>query len=150
MARVTEPTTGPMFKRGKVAAQTKASTAVKDKGFLAFLHKLPCVVTGIPSVEAAHIRYAAPRYGKPETGMGRKSDDRWAVPLSANEHRESRYAQHNVGEKQYWRALRIDPCLVSTLLYAAYVNEPTEDDAVRVCRSILSSARYGQIQGEFA
>lgn len=58
----------------------------KNSDYLSFLHSLPCVVSGVLEVQAAHLSYAAPRYGHYGRGKGSKAPDRWALPLSAVEH----------------------------------------------------------------
>lgn len=93
----------------------KASKAVKDKDYLSYLHSLPCVVTGRTPVEAAHVSYADPRYGKLGRGKGSKESDRWAVPLHTDEHAR----QHAMNERAYWREVGIDPCILALALHAA-------------------------------
>lgn len=85
-----------------------------DEKHLKWLRTLPCIITGQFSVEAAHIRYAAPHYGKNETGGQEKPDDRWAVPLSPEMHRE----QHSMNEQAFWAKYGIDPCRVALALHA--------------------------------
>lgn len=80
---------------------------------LKWLRTLPCLVTAIRGVEAAHIRFADTRYRKPAVGMAEKPDDRWAVPLSPAEHRR----QHSMNEQAYWQSVGIDPVLVAMLLW---------------------------------
>ena len=90
----------------------KKRPRVKDSTYLAWLHSLPCLVTGIRPVEAAHVRYGDPRYGKRPTGMQEKADDRWAVPLCPAEHRR----QHTMDERAYWQSVGIDPLQVALAL----------------------------------
>jgi len=90
----------------------KKRPAKKDAGYLKWLHELPCLVTGTRPVEACHVSYADPRYGKRERGKGEKSDDRWAVPLCPAEHRR----QHSMNERDYWRSVGIDPLHVALAL----------------------------------
>jgi hypothetical protein len=49
--------------------------------YLDLIRQLPCILSGRPA-EAAHIRYADAKHGKPETGAARKPDDRWCLPLA--------------------------------------------------------------------
>jgi hypothetical protein len=113
MARVVLPTTA--FSRQPTG---KHSRPVKEKSYLVWLHDLPCIVTGRLGVEAAHISYPAPAYGKLGRAKGQKESDRWAVPLCAEEHRN----QHSMGERTYWALQGIDPCLVALALHGAYPN----------------------------
>lgn len=91
----------------------KKRPAKKDAGYLSWLHELPCLVTGTRPVEAAHVSYADPRYGKRERGKGEKADDRWAIPLSRAEHNR----QHSMDERAYWQSVGIDPLQVALALY---------------------------------
>lgn len=91
----------------------------KEESFLDFLRSLPCIVTGGPA-EAAHVRYSSIPHGKRETGAGERPDDRWAVPLSPDEHRLGNDSQHAMSERAYWRSRGIDPLIIAALLYSAY------------------------------
>lgn len=86
---------------------------ITAESHLAWLRTLPSVVPGHGDVEAAHIRYADMRYAKPATGMGEKPSDRWCVPLAHDVH----MAQHQVGERNWWRAQGIDPIIVAAFLW---------------------------------
>jgi hypothetical protein len=87
---------------------------VHDEKHLAFLRGLPCLVTKTNiGVEAAHIRFPDLRAGKRSTGIGEKPDDRWAVPLSNEQHR----LQHSMGERDFWNATGIDPIFCALALY---------------------------------
>lgn len=93
----------PMFKRERV----------RSKRHLRWLHELPCIVTGTSPVEAAHISYADPCYGKEGRGTGLKEDDCWCVPLAPAQHRK----QHGMNERTYWKQCGIDPCAVARDLW---------------------------------
>lgn len=96
----------------------KMSKPVKDKPYLKWLHDLPCVVTGRLGVQAAHISYDAPEYGKLGRGKGTKESDRWAIPLCPEEHQ----IQHSMNERDYWRSRGIDPCILALAIHGAYPN----------------------------
>lgn len=101
-----------------------------DAAHLAWLRTLPCVITGLRPVEAAHIRYGAPIYGKRETGMGEKPDDRWCLPLSSLMHRE----QHAAGdERAWWVSKSIDPCSLALALYGV---SGDDDAAATILRAV--------------
>lgn len=85
-----------------------------DEAHLKWLRTLPCIITGKRPVEAAHVRYADPSYAKRETGKSEKPDDRWAIPLCPEKHRE----QHAMNERAFWDKHNIDPCKVALALYA--------------------------------
>lgn len=93
----------PMFKRERI----------RSARHLAWIRTLPCVVTGTIPVEAAHISYADPLYGKKGRGMGLKEDDCWVVPLNPRQHAK----QHSMNEKNYWKQCGIDPCAVAKALW---------------------------------
>lgn len=79
-----------------------------DSEYLDRIRKLPCLVCGRTPSEAAHIRYASAAAAKTITGMGRKPDDRWTLPLCPEHHRE----QHKRGEFDYFAEKRIDPIFI--------------------------------------
>lgn len=106
----------------------KNSAPVKDKPYLEWLHELPCIVTGKTPVEAAHISYAAPEYGKLGRAKSQKESDRWAVPLHKDEHDR----QHSMNERKYWRSVGIDPCSVALSLHAAF---PDTERGLLIIRS---------------
>lgn len=108
----------------------------KIDAYLDFVRQRPCLITGHPGVQAAHIRYADMRYGKRGTGMGEKPDDCWVVPLSPDAHAE----QHSMNERRWWESKGIDPCLVASLLFGHFVL--CADDLADV---VCMSARQGLI-----
>lgn len=86
---------------------------------LAWIRGLPCLVTHIAGVEAAHIRMGGLNYGKRNTGMGEKPHDCWVVPLSPEQHRK----QHSMSERRYWDEVGINPILVAALLFCHSGND---------------------------
>jgi len=88
----------------------------KDKGYLAWLHQLPCIVTGLYGVEAAHLSYANPRYGHYGRARGTKASDIWALPLCPEEHR----IQHSGSEVAYWSEVGENPHSLAVVLWAIY------------------------------
>src|SRR6476646_3259983 len=89
----------------------------RDEKHLAWLRTLPCCICGDPtSTEAAHIRMADARIGKPITGNSIKPDDRYVLPLCGLHHR----MQHAVGERKFWQASHEipDPILTALALYS--------------------------------
>lgn len=87
---------------------------IENPKHLAFIRTLPCLVTGLSGrTEAAHLRGASPLHGKGMTPMGRKPDDCWAVPLSADAHR----AQHRMNEAEFWNQHGINPFVMAKVLY---------------------------------
>lgn len=97
---------------------------------LKWLRGLPCLVTGARPVEAAHIRKADARYFKRAVGAGEKPDDKWCVPLSADQHRK----QHATNEEDFWHETGIDPVFVAAMLWAHSGND-------EIAEQIISQAR---------
>lgn len=108
----------------------KRRPRITDEQHLKWIRTLPCLITGARPVDPAHIRFAAPAYGKRETGGGEKSSDRWVVPLCRDKHDE----QHKMDERAFWARYAIDPCRVALALWSA----TGDDDLAEV---ILNEAR---------
>lgn len=106
------------FANGGAFIPKQRSPRKTDARHLAFIRMLPCLVTGRGPVEAAHVRYADLPKGKRYTGKGEKPDDRWAVPLHPEVHRE----QHSMSERAFWDKQGIDPCAVALQLFAVTGN----------------------------
>ena len=88
----------------------------RDEAFLAYVRTLPCTICGAFGCDPAHIRSAAPQYGKRHTGMAEKPDDKWCVPLCRHHHDE----QHARGDElAWWASYGIDPFVIAIELYAA-------------------------------
>lgn len=111
----------------------------KNKSYLAFLHRLPCVVTGTYPVEAAHVSYAELKHGATGRGKSQKASDRFALPLCPDEHR----TQHSMNEREYWRSVGIDPHALANALYAAF---EADEDALMLCQTIIEQHRYGALE----
>lgn len=88
-----------------------------------------CGKTG--PVDAAHIRYAYPRYDALPTGMGRKPDDWRTTPLCRTCHTR----QHSLNEEAFWKELGIDPYQLAGDLWLA------SPDVLRM-RNITISANF--------
>lgn len=88
-----------------------------DDGHLKWIRTLPCLICGKRGVHAAHIRMAALRYGKRETGKSEKPSDKWTLPLCAEHHTDGPEAQHRGSEAAFWQRYGIDPFIVAMALY---------------------------------
>lgn len=117
---------------------SKKTRPVKHKDYLAWLHELPCVITGTTPVEAAHISTANLSYGHLGRGKGRKSSDRWAVPLSPEKHAE----QGRQNEVGFWRGHGIDPYIIALTIYGLY--QDLGDDATDIAQQIIRGRRIGR------
>jgi hypothetical protein len=124
------PSTANSLSGRKATGQKKPR--VKAASHLAWIRGLPPLVGSRP-VEAAHVRFADPRYRKPAVGMGEKPDDRWTVPLGADAHRE----QHSMDERAFWDKHGIDPCLVAMLLWNASGDDDEGADIIRQAQTTL-------------
>jgi hypothetical protein len=94
-------------------APRKKRPRLKKQSHLEFIRTLPCAVCGGHyEIEAAHIRMGSLRYGKQETGTGRKPDDSWTVPLCREHHRK----QHTMSEHDFW-CFRLDPFIIALALW---------------------------------
>jgi hypothetical protein len=120
----------PMKKAPKPAKDDAAKVA---KDHLAWIHELPCLITGKMGVEAAHISYASKIWAKPDRGMGRKADDRWTVPLCTNAHAE----QHAMGERAFWKKYGIDPLVVACRLWEASGDTKQGKAVVQDARAVM-------------
>lgn len=114
-----EPTAFTLDKSGKDTA------SFKDDAHLAFIRKLPSVVSGAYGCEAAHIRAGNADRNKKRTGKGQKSSDCWTLPLTPAEHRD----QHASNEMEWWRSQGIDPFDLAARLYEVSGDVPA---AVRI------------------
>lgn len=89
---------------------------IEDPVWLAIVRKMPCTVCHRPGTsDPAHLRTAAPQYGKKPTGMQEKPSDCWVLPLCRMHHDE----QHRGNELAFWLRYSIpDPFAVAIALYA--------------------------------
>jgi hypothetical protein len=100
----------------------------KDQKHLEFVRQLPCVICGDDcTVEAAHVRYHDEAHGKRQCGMGEKPDDKWALPLCGQCHRE----QHAISERVWWLQQSRDPI---KLAMAIYLNTGDHMTCTRIAR----------------
>lgn len=119
------------------AFQIPKAKPIKNREYLAFIHRLPCVVTSRFGVEAAHLSFADRRYGHYGRGKGTKAPDRWALPLCDEEHTK----QHQMSERDYWRHVGINPHELALTLFGIWIEYP-EDEAERLCTDRIIEGRY--------
>ncbi|MGE0290636.1 MAG: hypothetical protein AB7I42_25145 [Bradyrhizobium sp.] len=119
----------------------KASKRVENPKYLDWIRTLPCIVTGRAPVEAAHISYREDRYGKLGRGLGSKESDQWAIPLCPEEHRR----QHSMNEREFWRSVGIDPCIVAMALHAAFPNTERALLVIKHIERVPGLWPFGQI-----
>lgn len=103
---------------------------IEDGKHLAWLRTLPCVISGRRPVEAAHIRFGDPVYGKRETGGQERPSDMWCLPVHPDLHRE----QHSGSEKAFWAKHGIDPCRTALALYAVTGDDEQGEIIIRNAR----------------
>lgn len=121
--------------RKSAMAPSPKSKPKKDKDYLSFIHRLPCVVTGVFGVEAAHISFANRAFCHYGRGKGTKAADRWILPLNSTEHTR----QHQVGEENYWRSKGIDPHALAVALYGLWTE--LGDEAEEFCIERIQQRR---------
>jgi len=105
----------------------------KSKDYLAFLHELPCAITGRYGIQAAHLSMASPKHGHYGRGKGRKAPDRWALPLSPDEH----HRQHQIGEYAYWAGR--DPHFLCLVIWGLFCD--MGDDAAPFATAVINQWR---------
>lgn len=112
---------------------------VCNSAYIAWLHELPCVVTGHigDGVQSAHIRFADFAANKDLTGMGRRPDDHWCLPLHQSEHLQR---QHKMNERAYWSGEGKDPLALCNRLSALYPD--TEAATVMILAQIKPARRW--------
>lgn len=116
--RLTPPSPlGSLLKRAAPALRSRISPEERNPDYLALVRQCPCLKCGMEPSEAAHVRYASAAFGK-ASGMQKKPEDRFAVPLCADCHRLDRDAQHIRNEQAFWQEIDINPLLVAAHLYA--------------------------------
>jgi hypothetical protein len=125
--------------QGRVHARSGGSVTlsqrqprIEDAAWLARVRLMPCLICGRPGSDPAHLRSAAPQYGKRITGMGEKSSDCWVLPLCRTHHE----AQHREGDELRWWARHgiADPFAVAMALYGNRTvrTRPRREPKVRV------------------
>jgi hypothetical protein len=107
---------GSLLKQIFPAPRVRKAESERDPDYLSLVRQCPCLKCGMEPSEAAHVRYACASFGK-ASGLGKKPDDRFVLPLCAGCHRLDRDAQHNRGEKLFWAQLGINPLAVCEKLY---------------------------------
>lgn len=112
----------------------KKQKRIVDDAHLAFIRKLPSVISGREGCEACHIRYGDPVYRKKHTGMAQKPDDCWTLPMTPDEHR----SQHGGNEQEWWVEHGIDPLHLSQAIYAVTGNR---DAAIKIIRAGIERAK---------
>lgn len=106
------------------AAPNKRHERQHDKAYLAHTRRQPCIVGPILGgcegrIDPAHLRFGEPKVGRLNPGMGRKSDDKWVLPLCRKHHD----AQHAAGnERRWWTEVGIDPNAECQKRYAAFLS----------------------------
>lgn len=110
---------------------SKKTKRIEDPAHLAFIRRLPSVVSGEFGCDAAHIRSGSALHRKKHTGAGQKPDDAWTLPLTRAEH----VAQHDHGDELgWWRSKGIDPFDLAARIYEVSGN-------IEAATAIIASAR---------
>jgi hypothetical protein len=107
----------------------------RDRDHLKFVTSQPCLVCGRTPSDAHHIKFAGQR------AMGRKTSDRFTVPICRLHHREL----HRRGnERVWWQTQKIDPIPIATSLWEKThaVESPAAEDAGDMDRPTKVNGRY--------
>lgn len=103
---------------------------------LDFIRGLPCCVCGNNiETEAAHVRMQCHRAAKRNTGKGEKPDDIFVVPLCGRHHRE----QHEIGEREFWATVGIDPVFTALALWARTGNQAAGEQIVAAAHERIAA-----------
>jgi len=116
------------FSRDK---HSKATKRVELPKHLAFIRKLPSVISGKRPCDACHIRFGSPTHKKQHTPKARKPDDWWVVPMTREEHTR----QHSMNEQDFWKEQGLDPHEVAIMLYAMTEEHQRAVDYIESLRS---------------
>ncbi len=109
---------GSLLKGASVPPRTRPIATREEPDYLALVRQCPCLYCGVdPCGEAAHVRFASAAFGK-ASSLGKKPEDKWALPLCRDDHLNARHAQHKQNEEAFWQALGINPLIVARNLYA--------------------------------
>lgn len=111
---------------------------VKQADYLAFIRKLPCLVSRSQPAQAAHLSTANLAHGHAGRGKGQKASDRWALPLSQKWHDK----QHSGNEIAFWRMQGIDPYECAKTLHGLY-SERGDDAVSEATRLIITRELAG-------
>lgn len=123
------PSTANSLSGRKSVGQRKPRN--KSEAHLKWVRTLRSLVPGDGPTEAAHVRFADPRWFKPAVGLGEKPDDKWVVPLAADEHRK----QHTMDEEAYWQAVGIDPVFVAVMLWNVSGDDEQAEEIICMVQS---------------
>lgn len=114
----------------------------KNSAYLAWLHELPCCVTGRTGVQAAHLSFSSSWHGHYGRARGTKAPDRFALPLCPDEHAR----QHSMNERFYWEGIGINPHELALTLFGLFHDydqyEATQRAAARIMAGLASAGRY--------
>lgn len=99
-----------VVKREKTPAQKRPGN---DPAYLNKVRELPCCVCGIYPVEAHHIKSAGGR------GIGKRTDDKWAIPLCHDHHINGVERVGSRKEVQWFSKYGINPIELAQGLYAS-------------------------------
>lgn len=109
---------GSLLKRVGAAPPSRISPEERSLDYLSLVRSCPCLKCGLdPCGEAAHVRFASAAFGK-ASGMQKKPDDKWALPVCGWDHRELKDAQHKQNEEQFWFDLGINALVTCERLHA--------------------------------
>jgi hypothetical protein len=83
-------------------------------------------------IEAAHLSFKSNWHGHYGRGKGTKAPDRWALPLSAEQHTR----QHDMNEEVFWSQAGIDPHVLALAIFGLWSD--LGDDALPFATAIIN------------
>ena len=99
---------------------------LRDEKHLRRLRLLPCIrCANDQGSDAAHLRFSCAAHQKVNPGVGRKPDDRDALPMC----RRCHTLQHEIGEEAFWKGC--DPIGWARQLYEASGDINAEMEIIR-------------------
>lgn len=123
---------GSLLKHVHIQSRAHAAEmAGRDVSYLTMVRQLPCLKCGMEPSEAAHVRMSSAAFGK-TSGLQKKPEDRFALPLCADCHRLARDAQHSRSELSFWGGLGINPLITCARLYAQRGDPVAMENVIRV------------------
>lgn len=98
----------------KIRKRVSIDAEIRNQEYLAFIRRLPCIVSGTTAETAAHhVRVGLNR------GAKKPGDDR-CVPLADSLHNIHPGSLHQIGEANFWNKYAIDPFPLARDLYALF------------------------------
>ncbi len=130
---------------GENAGIRPKTKPAKDSDYLAWLHKLPCCISGRTPVQAAHLSTTNVNWGHFGRGKSQKASDRFALPLHAHLHAN----QHAGNELDFWKRHGVNPYLSAVILHGMFCDGMDPEMAGAIVARLRSKATRDFMMEEF-